>query len=197
MRELIIFILIFLVVFVSALFAFNGRFIYAQLKYSFIGAMPVEMGLDNIFLPFSETEEYAPPRLVIPLIGVDAPVVLTQSINESIIQKDLENGVVRYPDSNIILGHSSAYPWYRGNYGSVFSLLNKLEKGDELFIFSRNEKYAYQVLEKNIELPKNLEFEDVENTSTLYLVSCWPINTTWKRIVIRAERVDPSPNLLE
>ena len=97
----------------------------------------------------------------------------------------------------IILGHSSAYPWYQGNYGSVFSLLNKLGEGDSIFLFSDKEKYAYGVVGKEIEAPKNLTLETQKEESVLYLISCWPINTDWKRIVIKAIGVDPSPNLPE
>lgn len=185
MKEFIIFFLIFLIVFSFVLIVVNGRYIYIQLKYHFIGPPPV----------FSESVSYEIEaknweRLVIPSIGIEAPIVLPESITEYSIQKALEKGVVQYPDSNIILGHSSAYPWYKGNYGSVFSLLNKLEKGNEIFIFSNKEKYTYQVLEKQINLPKNLNLEDTKESSIIYLVSCWPISTVWKRITVKAKILD-------
>jgi len=154
-------------------------------KYSVLGPVPV---IEHPFekksgLPNSSDVDLS-LRLVIPKIGVDAPIVLTQYLEESMIQKELEKGVVRYPDSNTILGHSSAYPWYQGNFGSIFSLLNKLEGGDELFIFSGDKKFIYTVTDKKIDLPKNLNLE--EDDKTLYLVSCWPISTAWKRIAVKA-----------
>jgi len=86
----------------------------------------------------------------------------------------------------IILGHSSAYPWYKGAYGSVFSLLNKLEGNDEIFVFSAKKKYTYKVVGKEINLPENLNIEKQKEESLLYLLSCWPIKTNWKRIAIKA-----------
>lgn len=194
MKEFIIFFLIFLVIFAFAIFVFNGRFIYAQIKYSVLGPPPIRLDSEGIFsgFPLSSEAELS-LKLVIPKIGVEAPIILTEYTDEHMIQKALEQGVVRYPDSNVILGHSSAYPWYRGNYGSVFSLLNRLEIGDEFFIFSDEEKYTYQVLGKEIDLPKNLNLEQAGEDSIIYLISCWPINTAWKRIAVKAERVDPSP----
>lgn len=189
MKEILIFIIIFSIIFCFALIIFNGRFIYAQIKYSVLGPEPVK---DETFfwgLPSSDSVDNS-IRLVIPIIGVDAPIVLTNSIDKHILEKELEKGVVRYPDSNIILGHSSAYPWYTGNYGSVFSLLNKLQEGDELFIYSANRKYTYQVIGKEINLPKDLDFSEAKNESIIYLVSCWPINTNWKRIAIKAISID-------
>ena len=175
-----------MIVFGFALFVFNGRFIYTQLKYHFIGPPLIHETWSTKQGAKSEVFE----RVVIPLIGIDAPIIVPESADEYTIQKALEQGVVNYPDSNIILGHSSAYPWYKGEYGSIFSLINKLEKGDEFFIFSNKKKYTYQVLEKEIKLPKDLSFSSANDKSIVYLVSCWPINTAWKRIVIKADLLD-------
>lgn len=195
MKEFIIFLFIFFAVFIVSLAIFNGRFIYAQLKYDFLGPAPIDITNK------SETEKGlfwlpAPGNadnlvtLVIPSIGVNAPIVLSGNIDESLIQKDLEKGVVRYGNSNVILGHSSAYPWYNGNYGSVFSLLNKLQIGDEIYIFSNNKKYSYKMSEKQINSPKNISLQETTDDSAIYLVSCWPINTDWKRIAIKAITID-------
>ena len=189
MRELVIFIIIFLIIFSFSLFIFNGRFIYAQIKYSVLGPEPVKD--ETFFRGLPNLEGVGDSlRLVIPMIGVDAPIVLTNSTDKHILEKELEKGIVRYPDSNIILGHSSAYPWYTGNYGSVFSLLNKLQEGDEFFIYSADKKYTYQVIGKEINLPKDLDFSEAKDESIIYLVSCWPVNTNWKRIVIKAAAID-------
>jgi len=184
------------------LFVFNGRFIYAQIKYSFIGPPELKDFSEKDFVLPPKNEEhkerYIPSRLVIPVIGVDAPVVLPQSTNEADLQIALEKGVIFWPGSAllgengamIILGHSSAYPWYRGNYGSVFSLLDKLQIGDEIFIYVQDKQFGYRVLEKQIELPQNLSLEANQEGSVLYLLSCWPIRTDWKRIAIKAISID-------
>lgn len=196
MKEFIIFFIIFFAVFAVSLAIFNGRFIYAQLKYDFLGPTPVDIA-DNknkiekglFWLPVSGSVDNL-VTLVIPLIGVNAPIVLSGNTDESLIQKDLEKGVVRYGNSNVILGHSSAYPWYKGNYGSVFSLLNKLQIGDEIYIYSNNKKYSYKMSEKQINSPKNISLQETTEDSAIYLVSCWPINTNWKRIAIKAIAID-------
>ena len=116
--------MLFLIIFSTALIIFNGRFIYAQIKYSVLGPPPV-LGSNGSWFPVSSNLDIS-LNLVIPKIGIKAPIVLTKHTDEYMLQKELEKGVVKYPGSNVILGHSSAFPWYRGNYGSVFSLLNKL-----------------------------------------------------------------------
>lgn len=183
MREIIIFFLIFLLVLGSAFIIFNGRFFYSQLKYSTLGLSPTGQDTRNKTQDTNNIE-----RLTIPSINVDVPVVQLATKDEYTIQKALEKGVVLYPDSNIILGHSSAYPWYKGDYGSVFSLLNKLEKEDKILIFSKDKKFTYQITDKEIKMPKDLNIENKEDT--LYLISCWPINTSWKRISVKATAID-------
>lgn len=186
MKELLIFVLIFLIVFVFAGVIFNGRFIYAQLKYSFIGMPPIseikfEQGLN------------LPDKLIIPSLGIEAPVIFPEGNNESAMQMALEKGVIYLPGSSfpdekgtaVILGHSSAYPWYKGQYGSIFALLNKLNPNDEIFVFSKDKKFTYKVEGKEIRAPKDLVFLKEKDKAVLYLVSCWPINTAWKRIVIK------------
>ena len=188
MKEIIIFFLIFLLVLGSAFIIFNGRFFYSQLKYSTIGPKQLTLSHTTEQVTNNEQGTILLEKLVIPSIGVDTPVTQLAVKDEYTLQKALEKGVVLYPDSNIILGHSSAYPWYKGEYGSVFSLLNKLEKEDKILIFSKDKKYTYQVIDKEIKMPKDLNIEDKEDI--LYLMSCWPVNTNRKRIAIKAIRVD-------
>lgn len=193
MKEIVIFLFIFLIVFGASVFIFNGRFIYAQIKYSIIGNPPI----GDLSIKEDLSKEYLlPENLVIPSLGIEAPVVISQSNNEVALQKDLENGVIYLPGSSrlnekgtmVIMGHSSAYPWYKGNYGSIFALLNKLNPNDEIRVFSKNKQYTYRVIEKQIKAPKDLMFETQKDETILYLVSCWPVNTAWKRIVVKASQ---------
>lgn len=201
MREVIIFLFLFLAVFTLILFVFNGRFIYAQIKYSVLGAPP-NFSENQIIDKFKKSEKdeisRVPQRLMIPALGVDAPIVLTENSEESVLQSALEKGVAFWPGSvsleekgtMVILGHSSAYPWYKGEYGSIFSLLNKLEENDEIFVFSAEKKYVYRVIGKEINLPENLNIEKQEKEPILYLLSCWPVKTNWKRIAVKAVSID-------
>ena len=196
-KEIIIFLLLFLAVFGTFLFVFNGRFIYAQIKYVLIGSQPEKNENNNTTFTGSESD-IVPQRLVIPYLGVDVPVILPENSDENTLQLALEKGVALWPGSSllgkkgtmVILGHSSAYPWYKGNYGSVFSLLNNLKEGDNIFIFSSQSKYEYKVIGKEINLPEDLNIENQESEPILYLLSCWPIKTNWKRIAVKAILLD-------
>ncbi len=204
-KEGTVFLFLFFIVFGFNLFIFNGRFIYAQVKYHFLGPEPIDAKIVDSLLKNSDDsvcEEnkslQIPQRIIIPSLGIDAPIIWPENTNEDSLQGALENGVAFWPESalpenggtTIILGHSSAYPWYKGDYGSIFGLLNKLNPGDEIWIFSPKKKYIYQVLEKEIRLPKDLNIEKQDSQPILYLLSCWPINTNWKRIAIKALGID-------
>ncbi len=193
--------LIFLIVASIIIIVFNGRYIYSQIKYAYIG-LPSEsenFNIETIVNSIIQKEEkhLLPEKIYIPQISVDAPVVISQNLDEKSLQKDLEKGVIYLPGSAalnekgtiIIMGHSSAYPWYKGNYGSIFALLNKLNIGDQFTIFSENKSFVYRVEGKEIKAPKDLIFEKDKNNSVLYLISCWPINTAWKRIVIKTTQI--------
>lgn len=201
MKEILIFVLIAIIVLGIIMIIFNGRFIYVQIKYSFIGPPPVsseQLSLrETINSTFLNKEYLFPDRLLIPSLNIEAPVVISQNPEEKSLQADLEKGVIYLPGSSalnengtmVIMGHSSAYPWYGGKYGSIFALLNKLSIGDEIIVFSKEKEFVYRVEGKEIKAPKDLIFQKDENNSVLYLVSCWPVNTAWKRIVIKTVKV--------
>ncbi|MEK7506455.1 MAG: sortase [Patescibacteria group bacterium] len=194
------------VIFFAITFAiFNSRFVAAEFKF-WLTKKGVDVGLVlnstlvpvvKTTLPVAEAREFF---LEIPAIGAKAPIVLEPSINPDIIFNRLENGVVHYADSAlpgekgtaIILGHSSAYPWYKGKYGSAFALLGKLRPGDEIFINNGNKTLKYKVSESLIFNPfasKDNRLAALEKTdgSSIILVSCWPVGTAYKRIAVRAD----------
>jgi sortase (surface protein transpeptidase) len=89
----------------------------------------------------------------------------------------------------VILGHSAPSGWPKINYDWVFSRLNGLSDGDEIFVFFDQKKYNYRVVEK-IFLSKGGEIPDYDPTnqkSILIMLSCWPPGVDLKRIAVQAE----------
>ena len=112
------------------------------------------------------------------------------------------NGVVHYSDTakpglpgvSIVLGHSSAFPWYKGDYGAVFALLSKLNVGDRFYIqYDDNRTFVYEMTQSIVFNPfeKDERVEALENApgSTMLLISCYPVGTDYKRIAIQATMV--------
>jgi sortase A len=137
--------------------------------------------------------------IVIPKIAANAKVIANvDPFDEKVYQKALTQGVAhakgtQLPDqagNTFIFAHSSA-DWYTANrYNSVFYLLNKLEKDDDIFIFYQKQKYHFQVIEKKIVDPSEINYlkGDSQN-KILTLMTCWPPGTNLKRLILLAKLV--------
>ena len=111
----------------------------------------------------------------------------------------LEKGVVRYPGTAkpgepgvmFVTGHSSNYAWAPGQYKAVFALLDKLKPGDEIAVFYADQTYAYRVTGQRIISPNDLSvLEAVPGQKILRLMTCWPVGTTARRLVVEASFED-------
>lgn len=147
-------------------------------------------------------------RIIIPRIGKNIPLVdisMTRSFDfdhmENIFMQELEKGVVRYPGSAVpgekgnafIFWHSSNYPWLKGDFNDVFALLDNVEFGDQIIVFYNQKKFVYTVREKKIVRPGDVKvLERNPEARELSLMTCWPIGTTLKRMLVFAELTENS-----
>jgi sortase A len=120
--------------------------------------------------------------LVIPAIGVDAPVV------HGVDAASLKLGVGHYDGSvnpgevgNVVLaGHNDVY-------GEVFRDLDQLQTGDELTLYSQWGEYRYRVRGWRIVEPSDVSVLDATDTPTLTLISCYPYRIDTQRIIVVAD----------
>jgi len=199
------FLLIFVIAFVLIFSVLNSRFIFANVKFWLYGKTapsPVSTPVPPALSEIKIKEKVLPNEatLVISNIGVSAPIIFGAGSDEKNIYKNLENGVVHYSATpkpgmdgvSIVLGHSSAYPWYKGAYGSAFALLGKLKAGDKIFVkYGDSQAFVYSVKQSVVfspfqEDPRLAQIEKSERP-TLVLISCWPVGTNYKRIIVEAE----------
>lgn len=187
--EFLIFAFIFSSVWLTVFFSLNFKAYANRLMY--------EVGTDfrekfNVPAVLLHTENQA-DEIIISKIGVRAPIIISKDVATKKILDDLKSGVSLYPGSakpgsasgkTVILGHSSEHIWHKGNYPTVFNLINELEKGDEITVVFGGKTYVYRVEEKFVKTPKQIQKEIKKDG--LYLMSCWPIGTDLKRIVVRA-----------
>lgn len=148
-------------------------------------------------------------RLIIPKLGKNVPIV-SPSMDalvqedwkqfESDIQDALRGGVVHYPGSakpgqagNFFLtGHSSYYPWDNGKYKDVFALLPQLEVGDTYSVYYGGDKHTYRVSKKYEVKPSDVTVLDQPTSKRIAtLMTCTPIGTTLRRLIVQAEEIDP------
>lgn len=188
-----------------ALLQYN-RLIVAQVK-AYVS--PGSIAAENIILdPTTDTKVSPAPKIIIPKINVDAPVVYdVPSLAEHVVQEKLKGGVVHYPipgassvpgqkGNTVILGHSSNDVFDDGAYKFVFVQLDKMEKGDTFYINYNGTRYTYSVTEKKIILPTEVSSLVIATDKPIAtLVTCTPVGTAEKRLVLMAEQISPDPTV--
>lgn len=183
----------------------NSQWIAAEWRYRYIKTVAAAAPIipktdDGTKIPL------APAELKISKIGVDAPIIVDlASTAEYKVQLALRTGVVRYgttalPGQNgntVIVGHSSGQVWAPGNYKFVFTLLNKLQDGDLIQVDYNGTRYIYKVVGEKVVLPTDVTVLAATDKPTLTLITCTPVGTSNKRLVVNAEQISPNPNKAE
>ncbi len=150
----------------------------------------------------------APPdtRLIIPRINRNVPVMNVTT--ESLIKKDWEKletemqealrfGVIHYPGTArpgqqgnvVITGHSSYFPWDPGRFKDVFAVLHDLQQGDKILLYYNQQQYMYEVTSIKKVWPSELEVLRPSIENKLTLITCTPVGTNLKRLVVEAKLI--------
>lgn len=139
-------------------------------------------------------------RLLIPKIGVDAPVVW--NANPANILTDLQKGVAHYQGTALpndrsgnvfVTGHSSNYVWDRGQYNRIFANLDKLVAGDLVAVTTSGTEYVYRVKDSVVVRPQQTDVLAQTSAPILSLMTCTPVGTNLRRLVVRADLVRVTP----
>ena len=137
--------------------------------------------------------------VVIPKIGANARIIPNvNTADERAYSEALKHGVAQaqgtaYPGEGghiFLFAHSTDYWWNVSTYNAVFYLLGKLIKGDDINIYYKGERFVYRVVESKIVDPSEVEYITRKtNTEFVTLQTCWPLGTTFKRLLVFAVRV--------
>jgi LPXTG-site transpeptidase (sortase) family protein len=142
-------------------------------------------------------------RIIIPRINQNIPIIGVSSKNlvnhdwsalEKDMQEALKDGVIHYPGTsvpgnhgNIVLtGHSSYFPWDPGRFKDVFALLHQMKIGDKIVIYYNQEKYVYEVKEKKVVKPTDINVLKQTPDDKLTLITCTPVGTNLNRLIVTA-----------
>lgn len=138
--------------------------------------------------------------IVIPKIGANSKIVPNvDPYNSYVYQVALTKGVAQAKGTSIptekgnmfLFSHSSANILEAGRYNSIFYLLSKLEDKDEVYIYYKNKKYKYEVIDKKIVDAKDVSYLNKKtNDKILTLMTCWPAGTSYKRLIVTAKIVE-------
>ena len=153
-------------------------------------------------------------RLVIPRINQNIPIVKIGSESlikrdwdalENEMQKALKDGVVHYPGTSlpgqtgnvVVTGHSSYFPWDPGKFKDVFALLHDVVKGDRIVVYYNQDKYLYEVNDIKIVMPDNIEVLKQTPNDRITLITCTPVGTNLKRLIVTAKLIAKNDRTIE
>lgn len=140
--------------------------------------------------------------IYIPAINVTAPIswhipnetnALTIGLEKGVIQ--LEGTALPGQVGNIfITGHSSNFLWAKGDYNQIFALLHNLVVGDKVYLKYGGTTYQYEVKNEKIVKPDDLSVLEQTKTSVLTLMTCTPVGTNYRRLIVTTVQTYPDPS---
>ena len=153
-------------------------------------------------------------RLIIPRINQNIPIVKVSSDSlikrdwdalEKEMQKALQDGVVHYPGTSlpgqtgnvVITGHSSYFPWDPGQFKDVFALLHDVVKGDRIVVYYNQDKYLYEVNDIKVVMPDNIEVLTQTPDDRITLITCTPVGTNLKRLIVTAKLISKNDQAIK
>jgi len=120
-------------------------------------------------------------RIVIPKLHLDAIVV------EGVDLGDLKKGPGHYPDTPLPgQDGNAAIAGHRTTYGAPFGNVDQLDNGDEILVTTVQGKFTYEVADKQVVAPNQVEVLDDYGDNRLTLTSCEPKYSARRRIIIVA-----------
>lgn len=134
--------------------------------------------------------------ITIPKISAQAPLILNvDPWNEVEYKNVLKKGVAHAKNtslpgeegSSFVFAHSSGNPWEITSYNTIFLRLGELMVGDEIFINREGKVYRYIVTEKKSVWPSEISYLENPMDNKLTIMTCTPIGTSLKRLLIFAQ----------
>lgn len=179
--------------------AMNFGFFFARASLMLRGPAPVaHVPPTAADLSANEASRMAPDRLVIPSLGIEAPLMYGTEMSEAAFQLALRDGVVHYPGTAMpgehgnayFFGHSSDYAWAKGDYKTVFATLTSIEVGARVVVSDADGRpHDYVVTGTRVISPKDMSVLDQGDgiEARLTLQTSYPLGTALKRFVVEAK----------
>lgn len=155
--------------------------------------------------PSTDVPVSSDPKLIIPKINVDVPVLWGVATDQNSQLKAMENGVAQFgiPGANsvpgqigntVLSGHSSNDFIETGSYKFIFAQLDKLQNGDTIYINYQGKRYTYTVTKKEVVEPTQVDkLIYPTDKPILTLITCTPLGTSLRRLLVTAEQISPDP----
>lgn len=169
--------------------------------------MPGNIDPQNIIVDPNVQENVGPDaKLIIPKINVDVPAIYGIGNDYDSQMDAMSKGVAHFCipgacstpgqiGNTVLSGHSSNDILDSGDYKFIFAQLDKLDTGDTIYANYQGKRYTYTVTKKEVVLPTEVnKLVYPTDKPVLTLITCTPLGTALKRLLITAEQVSPDPS---
>ncbi|MBI2357087.1 sortase [Candidatus Dojkabacteria bacterium] len=93
--------------------------------------------------------------------------------------------------NTFLFAHSAVNFYEQRKYNVYFYLINKLEKGDEIYLSYKGTVYKYSVREVKIFSPTDVKYlGKYKDRDTVTLMTCWPAGFNFKRVIVVGDKVE-------
>lgn len=146
------------------------------------------------------------PKLIIPKIGVDVPIVWDAvASDETSLNAAMDKGVawfnIRGANARpgemgnfVVSGHSSNDWLDQGEYKFIFARLEQMKEGDAIYVNYNSVRYTYTVTRMQVVKPTEVSALHIgADKPRLTLVTCTPLGTATNRLLVFADQVSPDP----
>lgn len=164
---------------------------------------------DTIYSPSASIKVSNDPKLIIPKINVDVPVIYGVGSDQQSQLDAMAKGVAHFsiPGANsvpgqigntVLSGHSSNDLFDSGDYKFIFAQLNRLNENDIIYVNYQGVRYTYNITGKKVVLPTDVQSLIYSTDKPiLTLITCTPLGTAEKRLLVIAEQISPDPSNAE
>ena len=156
--------------------------------------------------PSTQLQVGPEPRLIVPKINVDVPIVWdATAADQNSLNNAMNNGVAWFnvPGASakpgevgnfVVSGHSSNDWLDSGDYKFVFARLEQLTEGDVIYVNYNSVRYTYNIVRREVVKPTDVAaLVDPTTKPLITLITCVPIGTANERLLVFAEQVSPDP----
>lgn len=177
-------------------------FSYAQAYVS-----PGNIDPQNIIVDPNASLKVGPePRLIIPKLNVDIKVDYNAKPDYDSQMEAMKTGVAYFGIAGAhskpgqlgntpIAGHSSNEFYDSGAAKFIFARLGQLKKGDTFYLNYKGTRYTYSVTHSKVVKPNQVDALQIGDDKPMAtLITCTPIGTAEKRLLVFAEQISPSPS---
>ena len=147
------------------------------------------------------------PRLVVPKINVDVPIIWDadpsslESLNVAMAKGVAWfniNGASARPGEKgnfVLSGHSSSDWLDKGDYKFIFVRLDQMNEGDTIYVNYNSVRYVYTVTKTQIVKPTDVSALQIgTDKPRITLITCMPVGTANTRLLVFADQVSPDPS---